>query len=124
MSTARRELVLLVLSRIFTVVGVILAILMAYLYYLHITNSTVVDLCSGMVVAGEVVSDSPEGLPTIRPSLFPPGVECSFYAGESAPRVTDFTSAGLEAFSAPLGLMIFGAIFKLISIRLRDGVTR
>jgi hypothetical protein len=81
---------------------------------LYLSANSRLDICTDLNVRGAAGNESPRTLPTAEPSLFPPGIRCSFYAGEGKERIVAVNDAGLTGpFIVGCSLIIAGTIVQI-----------
>lgn len=104
-------------SRRILFAGGVLLLLVCGFSCFRLTSMTVIEFCGDVKLANDVQGDyggmDPATRPTVRPSIFPVGAECSYYGGPSAPRVTSFSDFGTVPILVGLASFPVAAILRI-----------
>ena len=116
MSTQQTDRRQLLASRFLIIAGVLVLVFYAVIASLYFGTNTRIDICNSVEVEGVMADESPLSIPTTSPSLFPPGVACSFFAGEGRERVVVVNDAGMtEPIVGGIILVCAGSVLKVFT---------
>jgi hypothetical protein len=84
----------------------------------RLTGMTALEFCGDVARVNHVRGTAEIGagstFPTARPSVFPVGAECSYYAGPHNPRITSFVDFGTIPLILGIATFPASAILRII----------